>query len=46
MKSSSYLKVFNKLETANEVPKNEIAYEFPYELDNFQKQGIIINLLS
>ena len=38
--SSSYLKVFNKLEKANEVPKNEIAYEFPYELDNFQKQGI------
>ena len=38
--SSSYLKVFNKLEKANEVHKNEIAYEFPYELDNFQKQGI------
>ena len=38
--SSSYLKVFNKLEKANEVPENEIAYKFPYELDNFQKQGI------
>jgi superfamily II RNA helicase len=40
MKLSSYLRVFNKLEKANEVPKDEIAYEFPYELDNFQKQGI------
>jgi superfamily II RNA helicase len=38
--SSSYLKIFNKLEKATELPKNEIAYEFPYELDNFQKQGI------
>ena len=38
--SSSYLKVFNKLEKANTVPENEIAYKFPYELDNFQKQGI------
>ncbi len=38
--SSSYLKVFNKLEKENEVPENEIAYKFPYELDNFQKQGI------
>ena len=38
--SSSYLRVFNKLEKANEVPENEIAYKFPYELDNFQKQGI------
>jgi len=40
MSLSSYLKIFNKLEKVNEVSENEIAYKFPYELDDFQKQGI------
>ncbi len=38
---SSYLTVFNK-ETSiiNEIPSEDVAMTFPYELDSFQKEGI------
>ena len=27
-------------ETPGEIPEEDIAFKFPYELDNFQKEGI------
>jgi antiviral helicase SKI2 len=41
-KNSPFLKIYDytKNEAVNELKPDEIAYEFPYPLDNFQKQGI------
>jgi superfamily II RNA helicase len=39
--NSSFLTVFKTGEPClNLIPKEELAYEFPYELDSFQKEGI------
>jgi len=37
----SFLTIFNKNNPCeNIIPQEDIAYEFPYELDSFQKEGI------
>ena len=39
-KISSFLNIFTDKVCNNIIPENEIAYQFPYELDAFQKEGI------
>jgi superfamily II RNA helicase len=37
---SPYLSIFTDKICKNEIPEEDIAYKFPYELDAFQKEGI------
>jgi superfamily II RNA helicase len=37
---SPYLSIFTDKICRNEIPEEDIAYKFPYELDAFQKEGI------
>ena len=39
-KNSLFLNIFTDKICNNIIPENEIAYQFPYELDAFQKEGI------
>jgi superfamily II RNA helicase len=39
-KLSPYLSIFTEKVCTNIIPEEEIAYQFPYELDAFQKEGI------
>ena len=37
---SPYLSIFTDKICKNEIPEEDVAYKFPYELDAFQKEGI------
>ena len=37
---SPYLSIFKDTICKNEIPEEDVAYKFPYELDAFQKEGI------
>ena len=40
MEYSQYLHIFDPENSVNKLEENERCYTFPYELDNFQEEGV------